>query len=326
MTAYVIRRLLWTLPLLIGVSVICFTLLKRAPGDPISAILASSRGSGQTLTPAEREQMREEAGLNDPAYVQYFRWLSEVSSGNLGLSTRSNEPVTQVIRQRLPNTIKLSAVALVLTLAIALPLGILSAVKQYSKLDYGLTFFNFAGISVPQFWLAIMLLYIFAVELQWLPSFGMRSVDVEPGLWPHFVDTVTHYILPVVATTLVGLAGYMRFQRAAMLDVIRQDYIRTARAKGLSERKVILKHAWRNALIPIITLLGYVFVILVEGSLVVENIFSWPGMGQLAVTSLTNRDYPVVMAIVLLSSLLILVGTLLSDILYAVVDPRVRYD
>lgn len=326
MTAYVIRRLLWTIPLLIGVSIICFTLLKRAPGDPVSAILSSSRASGQSMTPAEREQMREEAGLNDPAYVQYFRWLSEVSSGNLGLSTRSNEPVTTVIKQRLPNTIKLSAVALVLTLSIALPLGIISAVKQYSKLDYGLTFFNFAGISVPQFWLALMLLYIFAVELQWLPSFGMRSVDIEPGIWPHFVDSLKHYILPVAALTLVGLAGYMRFQRAAMLDVIRQDYIRTARAKGLSERTVILKHAWRNALIPIITLLGYVFVILVEGAVVVENIFSWPGMGQLAVTSLTNRDYPVVMAIVLLSSLLILVGTLLSDILYAVVDPRVRYD
>ena len=326
MTAYVIRRLLWTLPLLIGVSIICFTLLKRAPGDPVSAILASSRGSGQVLTPAEREQMREQAGLNDPAYVQYFRWLGEVSSGNMGLSTRSNEPVTDVIRQRLPNTMKLSAVAFILTIAIALPLGILSAVKQYSKLDYGLTLFNFAGISIPQFWLAIMLLYIFAVELQWLPPRGMQDAYVEPGFWPHFVDTVTHYILPVAATTLVGLAGYMRFQRAAMLDVIRQDYVRTARAKGLSERQVILKHAWRNALIPIITLLGYVFVILVEGSLVVENIYSWPGMGQLAVTSLTNRDYPVVMAIVLLSSLLILFGTLLSDILYAVVDPRVRYD
>lgn len=326
MTAYVIRRLLWTIPLLIGVSIICFTLLKRAPGDPVSAILSSSRGSGQTMTAAEREQMREEAGLNDPAYVQYFHWLSEVSSGNMGLSTRSNEPVTDVIRQRLPNTMKLSAIALVLTLAIALPLGIISAVKQYSKLDYGLTFFNFAGISMPQFWLSIMLLYIFAVELQWLPPFGMQSADVEGGFWPHFVDSFKHYILPVIALTLVGLAGYMRFQRAAMLDVIRQDYIRTARAKGLSERTVILKHAWRNALIPIITLLGYVFVILVEGAVVVENIFSWPGMGQLAVTSLTNRDYPVVMGIVLLSALLILLGTLLSDILYAVVDPRVRYD
>jgi peptide/nickel transport system permease protein len=325
-TAYVIRRLLWTIPLLIGVSVICFTLLKRAPGDPVSAILASSRGSGQSFTAAEREQMREEAGLNDPAYVQYFRWLSEVSKGNMGLSTRSNEPVTEVIRQRLPNTVKLSAVALVLTLSIALPLGIISAVRQYSKLDYSLTFFSFAGISVPQFWLAIMLLYIFAVKLQWLPPFGMQSADVEDGFWPQFVDSVEHYILPVIALTLVGLAGYMRFQRAAMLDVVRQDYIRTARAKGLSERVVILKHAWRNALIPIITLLGYVFVILVEGAVVVENIFSWPGMGQLAVTSLTNRDYPVVMGIVLLSSVLILLGTLLSDILYAVVDPRVRYD
>jgi len=172
----------------------------------------------------------------------------------------------------------------------------------------------------------LMLLYLFAVQLQILPVRGMSSPYTPPGFWNQLVDTVTHYILPVASVTLVSLAGYMRYQRAAMLEVIRQDYIRTARAKGLPEHVVILKHAWRNALIPIITLLGYVLVILVEGSIVVEAIFSWPGMGQLAVHSLSQRDYPVVMAIVLLSATLIMLGTLLSDILYAIVDPRVRYD
>ncbi|MEZ4570824.1 MAG: ABC transporter permease [Thermomicrobiales bacterium] len=326
MTAYIIRRLLWMIPLLIGVSIISFTLLKRAPGDPVSAILAGAAREGQGITAEERDQLREQYGLNDPAYVQYFRWLGEVSQGNLGESTRSNAPVFDVIKQRLPNTVKLSLVAFILTIVIALPLGIISAVKQYSTLDYVLTFMGFAGISVPQFWLALMLLYVFALRLGWLPSFGMQSAYVDDGFMPHAIDAVKHYILPVTAITIVGLTGYMRYQRAAMLDVIRQDYVRTARAKGLSESKVILKHAWRNALIPIITLLGYVFVILVEGSIVVETIFSWPGMGLLAVDLLQQRDYPVVMAIVLLSSILILLGTLLSDILYAIVDPRVRYD
>lgn len=326
MTAYIIRRLLWMVPLLFGVSVISFALLKAAPGDPVSAILASAAREGGGMTAEDRQRLREQYGLNDPAYIQYFRWLGEVSSGNLGESTRSNAPVFDVIKQRLPNTVKLSLISLVLTLAIALPLGILSAVKQYSRLDYGLTLISFAGISVPQFWLALMLLYVFALQLGWLPSFGMRSAYVEDDFMSRTIDSIKHYILPVTSITIVGLTGYMRYQRAAMLDVIKQDYVRTARAKGLSERTVIFKHAWRNAPIPIITLLGYVFVILVEGSIIVESIFSWPGMGLLAVDSLQQRDYPVVMAIVLLSSVLILMGTLLSDILYALVDPRVRYD
>jgi peptide/nickel transport system permease protein len=326
MTAYIIRRLLWMFPLLLGVSIICFGLLKQAPGDPVVAIIAAGRESGQQLTTEDREALRELYGLNRPVYVQYVDWLREAVRGNFGNSTRMRQPVFDVIMMRLPNTMKLAGVSLVITLAIALPLGILSAVKQYSPTDYGLTFFSFVGISIPQFWLALMLLYAFGIWLGWLPVRGIQSATVEPGLWNSVWDTVSHYILPVTSITLVGLAGYMRYQRAAMLEVIRQDYIRTARAKGLSEKKVIFKHAWRNALIPIITLMGYIFVILVEGSVVVENIFSWPGMGQLAVMSLNQRDYPVMMGIVLLSSVLILFGTLLSDILYALVDPRVRYD
>jgi peptide/nickel transport system permease protein len=326
MTAYIIRRLLWMIPILIGVSVICFTLLKQAPGDPVTAIVANSRTSGGQLTQQDRDTLREQYGLNNPVWVQYYDWASLAMRGDFGYSTRSNQPVSDVIRSRLPNTMKLAGVSLIFTLAIALPLGIISAVKQYSKLDHFLTFFNFVGISIPQFWLGLMLVYIFAVELGWFPSTGMQSPHVESGFWPELSDRFMHYVLPVASITLVGIAGYTRFQRAAMLEVIRQDYIRTARAKGLSERVVIFKHAWRNALIPIITLMGYIFVILVEGSVVVENIFSWPGMGQLAVLSLNQRDYPVIMAIVLLSAVLILLGTLLSDIVYAIVDPRIRYD
>lgn len=326
MTAYIIRRLLWMIPILLGVSIICFLLLKQAPGDPVAVLVADARSSGQQITAEDRQRLREQYGLDRPVYLQYADWLEQVLQGNLGVSTRTNAPVSDVILSRLPNTLKLMSGALVLTLVIALPLGILSAVKQYSKLDYFLTTFNFIGISLPQFWLALMLLYFFGVTLGWFPTRGMGSPYAEEGLWNSIVDTFRYYTLPVLSVTLVSLAGYMRYQRAAMLEVIRQDYIRTARAKGLSEMVVILKHGWRNALIPILTLLGYVLVILIEGSIVVEVIFTWPGMGDLAVTSLAQRDYPVVMSIVLISAVGILLGTLLSDILYAIVDPRVRYD
>jgi peptide/nickel transport system permease protein len=325
-TAYIIRRLLWVVPVLLGVSIITFALLKNVPGDPVMQTLAAGRTGEMPSTAADRERLYKQLGLDKPVYLQYFDWLREVTKGNLGYSIERNQPVFDLIKARLPNTLKLAGVSLVLTLMISLPLGILSAIKQNTPIDYGLTLFSFVGISIPSFWLALMILYFFGVELQWLPTRGMHSLDVEPGFWNHARDTLEHYVLPVAAVTLIGLAGYVRFQRAAMLDVIGQDYIRTARAKGLPERTVIFKHAWRNALIPIVTLLGYVLVILVEGSIVVETIFSWPGMGLLAVDALGNRDYPLVMGIVLLSSLMVVLGTLLSDILYAVVDPRVRYD
>lgn len=326
MTAYIIRRLLWMIPILIGVSAICFLLLYNAPGDPVAVLVADARQAGQQISPEDRERLREQYGLDRPVYLQYYDWLEQVVQGNMGASTRTNTPVTEVIMNRLPNTLRLMIGALALTLIIALPLGILSAVKQYSKLDYFLTTFTFVGISIPQFWLALMLLYFFGVTLGWFPTRGMGSPYAEPGFLNSVSEVFRHYTLPVLSVTLFSLAGYMRYQRAAMLEVIRQDYIRTARAKGLSEAVVVLKHAWRNALIPILTLLGYVLVILIEGSIVVEVIFSWPGMGDLAVTSLAQRDYPVVMGIVLLSAVGILVGTLISDILYAIVDPRVRYD
>ncbi len=326
MLAYVIRRLLWMIPILLGVSVLTFAMLKNVPGDPVSQLMAQAARGGGQMTAADRDRLAEQYGLDKPVVVQYWDWLREVGKGNLGYSYERNVPVTDMIQERLPNTLKLAGVSLVLTLLIAIPLGILSAVKQNTWIDYSLTLFSFVGISVPSFWLALMILYYFGVELKWLPTRGMESLMVEPGRWNGFRDSIEHYILPVIAVTLIGLSGYVRFQRAAMIEVIGQDYIRTARAKGVPERTVIWKHAWRNALLPIVTLLGYVLVILVEGSIVVETVFTWPGMGLLAVDSLTNKDYPVVMGIVLLSSLMIVFGSLLSDILYAIVDPRVRLE
>lgn len=326
MTAYVIRRLFWVVPVLLGVSIVTFGMLKSVPGDPVMRTLMVGRAGGVPSSAADRELLREQLGLDKPVYLQYVDWLGEILHGNLGESIERNQPVMDLILERLPNTMKLAGVSLVLTLLISLPLGVISAVKQNTWIDYGLTLFSFIGISIPAFWLALMMLFFFGAELQWLPTRGMRSIDVAPGFWNSVQDTVAHYVLPVAAVTLIGLSGYVRFQRAAMLEVLGQDYVRTARAKGLPERTVIFKHAWRNALIPIVTLLGYVLVILVEGSIVVESIFSWPGMGLLAVHALENRDYPLVMGVVLLSSLMIVLGTLLSDILYAVIDPRVRYD
>jgi peptide/nickel transport system permease protein len=325
-TAYIIRRLFWVVPVLLGVSIVTFAMLKAVPGDPVMRTLMVGRTGEVPSSAEDRERLRQQLGLDKPVYLQYFDWLKEIAQGNLGESIERNMPVTDMIKERLPNTLKLAGVSLILTLLISLPLGVISAVKQNTWVDYALTLFSFIGISIPAFWLALMILFFFGAELKWLPTRGMSSLDVEPGFWNQARDTIEHYILPVAAVTLIGLSGYVRYQRAAMLEVLGQDYVRTARAKGVPERTVIFKHAWRNALIPIVTLLGYVLVILVEGAIVVESIFSWPGMGLMAVDALENRDYPVVMGVVLLSSLMIVLGTLLSDILYAVVDPRVRYD
>jgi peptide/nickel transport system permease protein len=313
------------IPLLFGVSLLTFLIMKAAPGDPVTQMLSRAEGGGG-MEGAERERLREQLGLHHPLYKQYLLWLKQVLRGNLGESLISHRPVTTLMKEKLPNTVKLAGISLVLTLAIALPLGILSAVRQYSLTDYLLTFLSFLGISIPTFWLSLMLMYLFALKLGVFPTRGMMSFDVGPGWWEGWVDAVKHYTLPVVSMTLFGLAGYMRYQRSSMLEVIRQEYIRTARAKGLSEMKVVCKHAWLNALIPIITLLGYVFANLVEGSVVVELIFSWPGMGNLGISAIYQRDYPLIMAIVMLSSVMIVFGTLLSDILYAWVDPRVRYE
>ncbi|MBI4641070.1 MAG: ABC transporter permease [Candidatus Tectomicrobia bacterium] len=325
MLGYIIRRVLLMIPLLFGVSLLTFIIMKYAPGDPVSQMLSRAEGGGG-LDGAERERLKEQLGLHRPVHIQYFLWLNQILHGNMGESLISHRPVTTLIKEKLPNTLKLAGISLVLTLTIALPLGILSAVRQYSPIDYSLTFFSFLGISIPTFWLSLMLMYIFALKLGFFPTRGMISFDVGPGWWEAWVDTVKHYTLPTISMTLVGLAGYMRYQRSSMLEVIRQEYIRTARAKGLSEMKVIFKHAWLNALIPIITLLGYVFANLVEGSVVVELIFSWPGMGNLGISAIHQRDYPLIMGIVLLSAVMIVVGTLVSDILYAWVDPRVRYE
>lgn len=324
MTDLIVRRLILMVPMLLGISIITFLIINAAPGDPVTLMLAESRAGGR-VSQADLEAAKEKFGLNKPLPLRYFDWISQIVRGNFGRSLVTGRPVLELFLEKLPNTIKLSGLSLLLALAIGLPLGILSAVKQYSVLDHALTFFAFVGISVPTFWLGLMLIYVFAVWAAIFPIHGMFTVGLEGGLFASFWDSFMHYVLPVTAITLSRIAAYIRFQRSSLLEVIRQDYIRTARAKGLTERAVLLVHAWRNALLSIITLLGFTIVILVEGSIVIEFIYAWPGMGLLGITAVNNRDYNIIMAIVMLSAVGILLGNLLADILYALVDPRVRY-
>ena len=324
MTGYIIRRLLLMIPLLFGVSVITFVLINAAPGDPVTLMLAEARADPSTSI-QNVEALKAKYGLDKPLPVRYVDWMSQVVRGNFGKSLVSGEDVRDIIARRLPNSVKLSGVAVLLALLVGLPLGVLSAVKQYSFWDHALTFLAFVGISIPTFWLGLMLLLIFGVWFHLVPTAGMRTFLFEGGFLASVWDSLVHYVLPVSAIALLRLAAWIRFQRSSMLEVIRQDYVRTARAKGLAENVVIFTHAWRNSLLSIITLFGFVLATVIEGSIVIEFIYTWPGMGEAVITSIRSRDYNVVMAAMMLSGAAIVIGTLLSDVLYAVVDPRVRY-
>jgi peptide/nickel transport system permease protein len=246
-------------------------------------------------------------------YVRYGAWLVKTLQGNLGFSLRTRRPVTLEIGERLPNTLLLGGVSLLLSLIIAMPIGIISALYRYSFLDYVLSTLALVGISVPVFWVALLLLQVFSIRLNWLPAVGMHSV-------------IRHMILPATVLSLAQTASWSRYQRSALLEVLGQDYIRTARAKGLREFHVIGLHALRNALIPTVTLIGLSVPTIVTGAFITETIFGWPGMGRLGVESINGRDYPIIMAVTMLSSLLIILGNLLADVAYAWVDPRIRYE
>lgn len=324
MLNYIARRLLLIVPLLIGISILNFAIIKMAPGDPLMA-MAIDPQHFVDITPEEQAKLKEALGLNDPIHIQYLNWAKEVINGNLGRSLISRRPVKDLIKQRLPATLSLGAISLAVSVLIALPIGIISAVKQYSLTDYAATLYAFIGLSIPAFWLGLMVVYVFSLRLGWFPTGGRVSFNVAPGFWPMIVDRLHHFVLPVVTLSAASLAGWMRYQRTSMVETFKQDYVRTARAKGLSEITVILKHAWRNSLIPIVTLFGFSLANLIGGAYIVEVIFSWPGMGRLGVEAIFRRDYPLVMGVGLVSSLMVMLGNLFADILYAFVDPRIRY-
>ena len=319
MRKYVLRRLLQLIPILIGVSLISFFVMHLAPGDPTALFV------NPNIDPQELIRVRANWGLDQPIYVQYFKWLWNAIKLDFGRSYLTGRPVILEITERLPNTLLLMISSLILTVLITIPLGIISAVRKGTWVDNLITLFAFAGMSIPSFWLALMLMLLFAVKLGWLPSVGMHDPLLEGGWVVRWLDVMKHMILPLTTMTILGLAGLSRYQRAALLEVLNQDYIKVARAKGLPERVVIYKHALRNALIPIITILGLSLPTLFGGAFIIETVFAWPGMGRLGVQAIFQRNYPLIMGIVMLSAVMIVLGNLLADICYALVDPRIRY-
>lgn len=315
MLSYFIRRLLIAIPVLFGVTIFNFFIINLAPGNPVEMFLDPN-------TTEEQIQLRkEQLGLNDPLWLQYFHWLSNLLQGNLGFSFSTYQPVSDMIMERLGPTMLLMGLSLVVGILIAIPLGIMSATRQYSKLDYAATGASFLGISIPNFFLGLGLIYIFALELGMLPTGGMMTLDQDGG----FLDRLKHLILPVTVLS-IGVAGtQIRYVRASMLEILGQDYLRTARAKGLREFIVTNKHGLRNALIPIITVIGLEIPMLLGGAVITEQIFQWPGMGQLTIQAIMSRDYPTLMAINLLSAVMVLVANLLTDICYSIADPRIKY-
>ncbi|HVU12231.1 MAG TPA: ABC transporter permease [Phototrophicaceae bacterium] len=322
MTRYIAQRLLQAIPLLFVISVLTFLIIYLAPGDAAQMYIDPNKAPD----PAYIERVRLSLGLEQPVYIRYVNWLKETLSGDLGFSFRDRHPVTQEIGDRLPNTLLLGGVSLLLSFIIAIPIGVISAIKRYTLLDYILSTFALAGISIPIFWIALLLIQVFAIQLGWLPATGMNSVRETYTGWQAVIDVAKHMILPTITLSLAQIAGWSRYQRSALLEVLGQDYIRTAEGKGLRERRVLLVHALRNSLIPMVTLIGLSVPTIVTGAFLTETIFGWPGIGRLGVDAVTGRDYPVIMAVTMMSALVIIIGNLLADIAYAWVDPRIRYE
>jgi len=318
MKQYIIRRLLGMIPILLGVTVIIFCLLKITPGDPLSAKLDPS------MSRETKEAIREQYGYNDPIPVQYARWLGNAVKLDFGESVYFRRPVGKVINTYIWNSVLLNIVVIVLSYLIAIPLGIISATKQYSLTDMFLTVFALIGISMPSFFFGLLMMKWFSVELKWFPVSGMTTAGAEYTGLKHVLDVTHHLILPAMVLTLGSLAYLMRYTRTNMLEVIRSDYIRTARSKGLKEKVVIYKHAFRNAMIPIATFLGMSLAGVFAGSIISERIFVWPGIGQVYLIALNNRDYELIMGYNLITCILVLLGNLLSDVLVALTDPRIR--
>ena len=307
MARYVILRLLQGLVVIWIVTLMVFTILHLTPGDPVDLIIGEARTS-----PEQREAIRHLWGLDRPIYTQYFIWLKNIIHGNFGESIAfGGRPVTDLLRAAAPNTLKLNALALFFALVVAIPAGILAAVKRYTIFDASATVFSTLGISIPNFWLGLMLIILFSLKLGWLPPFGSNS-------WKA-------YILPVFVLSIEQMALLARLMRATTLEVMGQEYVATARAKGLTERVVMFRHIVRNSLLPIITVIGFRIGVLLSGTIVIETVFAWPGIGRLLFQAISRRDYLVVQSIVTIGAAIVILATLVTDIIYAYVDPRIRY-
>ncbi len=328
MTSYVLRRILGAIPLVLGIATIVFFVVNLAPGDPTQLLISPG------LRPEVVAQMRHNFGLDQPLHVRYVRWMIALFHGDFGYSFSHSRPVLSVIEDMLPNTLVLSGLALLASFVVGVLLGIVQAVRQYSAADSVLSVVALFFYSMPSFWLALMLILVFSLYAQtvwhwplYFPASGRAGVDAAfLSTWGRWKDALMHMVLPVASLALVLAAGVARYARGSMLEVIRQDYVRTARAKGLPERTVVFRHALRNALIPVITLLGLYLPVLFSGTVFIETVFAWPGMGKTIVDAISTRDYPLVMATSFIFAVMVVVGNLVADILYALVDPRIRYD
>ncbi len=321
MQRYVIRRVFQMIPILLGISVVVFALLAAAPGDQVDLLISGI----PNITPEDVVRLKHVYGLDEPVQVRYVKWVERAAQGDFGWSRTYKEPVGRLIADRLSNTATLAGGALLLALAVALPVGIYSALHQYSPLDYGVTLLTFFGVSVPVFWFGIMLIYLFGVTWHVLPPGGINSPGVAPGL-PMLMDRLKYLPLPTLALGLLFMASFTRYTRSSMLEVIRQDYVRTAHAKGLPGREVIRRHAFRNALIPIVTVIGVAVPQVLAGAPLTETVFSWPGVGKLLVDSTLGGDFAVAQGVIMFISLMVIVANLLVDVAYVYLDPRIRYD
>lgn len=316
---YIIRRIFQAIPLLFIISVISFLLMTLAPGDP-TAIYENPEASSKG--PQDLSNIEDMLGVNQPIYVQYYKWIKLILlEGNMGYSFEDGRPVLEKIFERIPATLWLTGTALIVSIIIAIPIGVYSAVKKYSFFDYLFTGYSFLGISAPTFYVGLIAILFFSLRLGWVPPSGMREIYDYFDWYDRFI----HLVLPASVLAFNLVASKSRYMRSSMLEVIRQDYIRTARAKGLSEFKVIFKHALRNALLPIITIVALQLPILVGGAFIIEQIFAWPGLGRLSINAVFIRDYQVIMGTTMITSVAVVLCNLLADILYAIVDPRIQY-
>jgi len=313
MAKLIIKRIWQALPMLFAISILSFLLIKIAPGDPIQAFITPE------MSVADIERIRHNMGLDRPIYIQYISWLSNALQGNLGFSLVNHRPILVQIVERLPATLGLMGSSLILSLIIGIPLGLLSASYHNELFDNVATFFSYIGISIPSFWFAMMLIYTLSLKLGWLPSIGMRTIGVNST-----IDLLKHGLMPTIVLSLQNIAVIARYIRSNTISQLKEDYVTVAYASGATKNEVLYKYVLKNAILPVITIIGMSLPNLVSGAFITETVFGWPGMGQLGINAIFSYDYPLIMAITLFSSIILILGNLLSDILYGLVDPRIK--
>ncbi|WP_099159297.1 oligopeptide ABC transporter permease [Virgibacillus ndiopensis] len=321
MLVYTLRRIAIMIPIIFLVSVVVFFLANMMPGDALSGKIDPLNSDPQYIA-----DMREKLGLNDPIYVQYGHWISGFLQGDFGQSFVHKLPVSELVLSRLPNTILLAVIAMFITYIVAFLMGRYAGRRPNTTGDYGVQILNYLALAMPSFVAALLLIYFVSFQLGWLPASGSIGSGIEPGTWDYIVSKIKHAVLPSLCLGLLPIASYTQFLRNDMIESAQKDYVRTARAKGTPEKKIYNKHILRNSVIPIVTLLGFDLAGIIGGSVIIETIFTYPGVGQLFIDSISNRDYTVVMAITMLLTVMTLIGNLIADILYAAVDPRIRLD